>query len=101
MSKRKVLAPQQLIDDVVTEMIEYLPKGSYRYIGGVSRQFRDSYQLLHRTASDTTFEESIRSLDRAIIWVKEKENYEICDLKLYLKEAVRYGNVGFLMWLCL
>ena len=97
-SKRNALAPRPLIDDLVTEMIEYLPTGTYRFIGGVSRQFRDAHRNLDLSTT-TTLRQSLLSFDRAMIWAKEDEEYNGYDSSIYVWEALGCGNVQFLQWL--
>ena len=107
MPKRKEMAAphRRLIDDVATEMLEYLPEGNYRYIGGVNRQFRDAHGQLHRnhktTSTSTTLEESVRSFERAMILLKEYDEHDRYFPFSCVAEALRCGNVEFLTWLSL
>ena len=99
MAKRKAMAPRRLIDDLVTEMIEYLPTGSYRFIGGVNRQFRDAHRILDLTTATTLQESSLLSFERAMIWAEENEERDSYDPMEIVTEAVCCGNVEFLTWL--
>ena len=93
--RRTSMLEQQLEDDCLGFLLEYLP-GQFRYVAAVNRRFR----MLYPHAPMTTYESAVlESIATVAIWLDDAAS----DAETHaagFAAAIRKGDLNLLAWMC-